>query len=146
AVAQFAKLRGVRTILVVRDREESQLDEFRRSSDADMVVTESHMDATTEPLKSNIVMAVDCVFGKSGHNLVRNLCASGTYVVMGFLSRNDPANKDPVADFKIDETNIFYKAIEFKNFRLSKCLEKRSAQNVADMMAWFCELQEGGVL
>ncbi|KAI0314319.1 hypothetical protein OF83DRAFT_1174855 [Amylostereum chailletii] len=142
ALVQFARLMGVRTVSVVRDREDVGAAKARlRGLGVDVVLSESEMEALEQPLSASrrIVLAVDSVFGASGTRIANQLVAGGTYVSLGFLG-------GPGRPLDVTEALLFYRAIEFKGFRTSKELAAWGEGERADLWAWMLELHERGEL
>lgn len=145
-VSQFAKLRGVHTISVVRDRGSSAENESLKKrlaengSNESLVLTESELANTSDFGSRRIVLALDCVFGQSGAELARVVSPGATFVNYGGLGQ-DAGN-----GLTLTQQMIFWKQITFKNFRLSQCLASRSPEQVKDLLLWFASLVQQGQL
>jgi trans-2-enoyl-CoA reductase len=145
-VTQFAQIRGLHTISVVRDREDiEQLRAELQSRGADIVITQSELEAkdaaSFEKEGKRIMLALDAVFGHSGSALATQLSPDATYINYGSLG--DPQG---TVGIQITQQQLFWKQITFKNFRLTQCLGMRSQAQINDMMTWFGELAVKGFL
>ncbi|KAI0920317.1 hypothetical protein AcW1_002091 [Taiwanofungus camphoratus] len=143
ALIQFARLQGVRTISVVRDRDDLDAVKSRLASiGADVVLSESEMAVLAQPLSSTrrIVLAIDSVFGASGTRIVNQLVQGGTYVSLGFLGGGGETKLD------VTEGILFYKAVELKGFRTSKELAGWSNADRSDLWSWMLDLYDRGQL
>lgn len=143
ALVQFARLQGVKTVSVVRDRGDLDAVKARlQALGADLVLSESEMAALTEPLSTTrrIVLAIDSVFGASGTRIVSQLVQGGTYVSLGFLGGGGSVKLD------VTEGLLFYKGVELKGFRTSKELTGWSDVDRSDLWSWMLELYDKGQL
>lgn len=144
-VVQFAHVKGLRSINVVRDREDEQATAKMKATlselGADLVLTETEVSELKKPLSSGrrIMLGLDAVFGASGAKLAAHLSSDATYVNYGSLGASS-------STFELTQEMIFWKQITFKNFRLSTCLNARSGEEIADMIDWFVKLSESGLL
>ena len=145
AVIQFARLQGVRTVNIVRDRKDFDVVRSRLLAlGADMVLSESQLEALVQvqPLSHTrrIVLAIDSVFGSSGSRIANQLVQGGTYVSLGFLGGGGEVKLD------VNEGLLFYKAVEFKGFRTSRELAGWSQEERGDLWAWMLKLYDEGQL
>jgi len=145
AVVQFARLQGVKTVNIVRDREDLDVVKSRLLAlGADMVLSESELEALgqVQPLSHTrrIVLAIDSVFGSSGSRIASQLVQGGTYVSLGFLGGGGEVKLD------VNEGLLFYKAVEFKGFRTSKELAGWSQEERSNLWAWMLKLYDEGQL
>ncbi|CAF9929015.1 MAG: hypothetical protein HETSPECPRED_007258 [Heterodermia speciosa] len=144
-VVQFARVKGLRSINIVRDREDGQatakMKDTLRELGADLVLTETEISELKEPLSNGrrIMLGLDAVFGAPGAVLAAQLSPNATYVNYGSLGTASSC-------FELTQESIFWKQITFKNFRLSTCLNARSGEEITDMIGWFVKLHQGGLL
>ncbi|KAL8972018.1 MAG: hypothetical protein Q9183_000774 [Haloplaca sp. 2 TL-2023] len=144
-IVQFARIKGLHSINVIRDREDQHATAKKRGMlfelGADIVLTESEILDMSTPLAKDrrIMLGLDGVFGASGATLAANLSPNATYVNYGSLG-------DATSCFELTQDMIFWKQITFRNFRLSTFLAARSAGEVSDMIGWFTKLSEEGML
>ena len=145
-VSQFARLKGLHTISIIRDRgnEESTNALKSRLQDlgADIVMTIGEL-SSSDTLSKNrrVVLALDSVFGPSATDLAIHLSPGALFVNYGSLgvySRSET--------FGLTQEMLFWKQLTFRNFRLSACLESRSDEEITDMLAWFVQLFNMGTL
>ncbi|KAL4801343.1 hypothetical protein BDV18DRAFT_149558 [Aspergillus unguis] len=141
---QFAKLRGCRSLSVIRDRED--LESARQellAMGTDVVVTESELAAPGAVARlaagKRIMLALDAVFGQSGERLATLLGPGATYVNYGSLGGAGEA-------VSLTQELLFWKQISFKNFRLSQALSQYSQPEQEDLLAFFGHLFETGAL
>jgi mitochondrial enoyl-[acyl-carrier protein] reductase / trans-2-enoyl-CoA reductase len=123
-VIQYARLRGVHTVSVVRDRPDCGVAKaWLQNLGGDIVITESELrSGECKALEGKrFVLGLDCVFGASGEAIANLLAPNSTYVNFGLLGGEKLC---------ITSEMIFFKAITFRSFRLSKCLASRSDQEV----------------
>lgn len=143
-VSQFARLKGLHTISIIRDTADARASEERKKKlldmGADSVLTESELTAS-EPLSSQrrITLALDCVFGEQAAIMARHVSPNGLFVNYGSLGGGS-------GSFGLTQDLLFWKQLTFRNFRLSACMATRSEAEIHDMMAWFIELFEKGAL
>ena len=146
-VSQFARLKGLHSISIIRDREDfaatESLKEILRDRGADLVMTETELSNADTPLHKNkrIVLALDAVFGRPAAKMAVHLSPNATFVNYGSLGVGASSGA-----FELTQELIFWKQIRFRNFRLSACLGERSEDEVTDMLTWFVELFDGNLL
>ncbi|KAG4295245.1 hypothetical protein FPRO06_01829 [Fusarium proliferatum] len=150
-VAQFARLKGVRTCSVVRDREGSTFDALKadlQSQGVEIVITEDDLakhgtQASAEladaAAKGRIVLAIDAVVGESGERLADALSHSGTYVNYGSLGGASGI-------IGLSQRLLFWSEVKFRNFRLSEQLKARTAAEQECLLLWFQDLLSQGLL
>ncbi|KAL5617650.1 hypothetical protein FOBRF1_006398 [Fusarium oxysporum] len=150
-VAQFARLKGVRTCSVVRDREGGSFDALKadlQSQGVEIVITEDDLDkhgtqASAEladaAAKGRIVLAIDAVFGESGERLANALSHGGTYVNFGSLGGAS-------GTIGLSQRLLFWSEVTFRNFRLSEQLKARTAAEQESLLLWFQDLLARGLL
>ncbi|GJD00288.1 trans-2-enoyl-reductase [Colletotrichum higginsianum] len=152
-VAQFARIKGVRTASVVRDRDAESLETLRaellaEGRGASIVVTESelagrgveaHPDLASAAGRNRVVLAIDGVFGEAGERLASLLSHGGTYVNYGSLGGADGA-------VRLSQRLLFWSEVRFRNFRLSEQLGQRTPAQIESTLLWFQDLLARGVL
>ncbi|TDL26465.1 NAD(P)-binding protein [Rickenella mellea] len=132
-VIQMARLRGFKTISVIRDRSADDFTEKKRKLEAlggDIVVSEGELERgeVADVLTGkNIALALDCVFGESGQRMAELLSPGGTFVAFGQLSG---ANSTITLTMNL----VFFKNLTFRPFRLSKALAARSDEEMDQML------------
>ncbi|MCJ1360920.1 hypothetical protein MMC16_000015 [Acarospora aff. strigata] len=142
-IAQFAKLRGVHTISVIRDRKDLQDLESVKAvlrRDADIVLEDSELRSEISKDK-RIVLALDSVFGSTAEKLAACLSDRAMFVNYGLLGGGGPA-----ATFSMTHEHIFWKQITFGCFRVTRQLELRSEVERKGLYHWFTELFNAGLL
>ena len=139
-LGQFARMKGLKTLAVVRDRENVQ-DIKRRLKNhcADCVITEEELEKAENGRK--VVLAFDAVFGAQGQKLIQTLTAGGTYISYGFLG-----GFGSDVSISISQPSIFVKNLFFKGFRLSATLATRSNEEQERLIEWFDNLLKTGQL
>lgn len=89
-VVQFARLRGLQSISVVRNQESASTAYIKQSLTdlgAEKVLTEKELSEQSVHLKTKpIMLAIDSVFDALGRLLVDCLATGSTFVQLGFLS------------------------------------------------------------
>ncbi|KAF2219370.1 hypothetical protein BDZ85DRAFT_291754 [Elsinoe ampelina] len=117
-VVQFAKIEGVKVVLVVRDSEEAEEDRERLLGlGAEMVLTEAEVVARPS-FPEPIVLALDCVFGPTGEALLDVVATGATYVLLGVLRG---INETVILKAK----HLFTKQITLRTFRGSAILAQK---------------------
>jgi mitochondrial enoyl-[acyl-carrier protein] reductase / trans-2-enoyl-CoA reductase len=149
-VVQFAKMKGAGVVAVIRERE-GGVDKVKAGLSelgADVVVTEGELaekGASVSALleeassKGRVMLALDAVFGESGERLANLLSKDGTYVNYGSLG-------GPNGTITLTQQLVFWKQIQFRNFRLSQQLALRSDDEQERLLLWFADLIEQGKL
>ncbi|KAK0515062.1 hypothetical protein JMJ35_002441 [Cladonia borealis] len=143
---QFARLRGVHTISIIRDRADAGLADHLKAKlrdlGADIVLTDSELsDMESLGKGKRIMLALDAVFGPLAAKMAAHLSPNATFVNYGSLGVEGRSGF-----FKMTQDLIFWKQITFRHFRLSACLATRSEEEIQDMLNWFVRLVEDGVL
>ncbi|KAB8069467.1 hypothetical protein BDV29DRAFT_161413 [Aspergillus leporis] len=134
---QFARIKGINTILVVRDR--YNIDATREKLlglGASSVLTEFELaQATEESLPGKVTLALDSVFGRVGEDLARLLSPGGKFVLVGMLA-------GPKTSISVSTSHLFYKQLSFLPFRSSEVLKRMGderatalIQHVATLLA-----------
>ena len=149
-LAQLAKLRGVRTISVFRDRvpgrgaDESndQTKARLQAAGVDIALPESELDTTTDLDGKNIVLALDSVWGASGEKLVRRLAKGGVFVNYGLLGGIAALN----TPLQLTHEALFGRLVTVRSFRSSESLAKRSHAELQALLAWLVSLFNDNVL
>ncbi|KAB8349502.1 hypothetical protein FH972_023528 [Carpinus fangiana] len=132
-VTMFAKPKGVKVISVVRDR--TNLEEVRTrlaSAGADIVLSEGELKETQLLDNKRIVLALDCVWGASAEAIAAHLSPGATFINFGSLGGAENG-----LAFGLTQQLLFWKQIQFRNFRLSQCLGTRTDDEKNDLLTWF---------
>ncbi|KAJ5689311.1 hypothetical protein N7462_003703 [Penicillium macrosclerotiorum] len=136
---QFARLKRVNTILVVRDR--ANIEETRGkllSLGASLVLAESELaQATEETLPGKVKLALDSVFGQVGEDLARVLSPGGKFVLVGMLA-------GPKANISVTTGHLFYKQLSFLPFRSSEILKSMGDERATALIQHVATLLAGG--
>ena len=99
AVVQLAKLRGLKTINLIRDSEErEEREEWLRAMGADIVATPEHLKARAQGFQPKV--AFNCVGGEHSAAIAKRLCRGGTIVTYGGMSREPVILPTPLMIFK----------------------------------------------
>ncbi|OJD20346.1 hypothetical protein ACJ73_08321 [Blastomyces percursus] len=136
-VAQFAHLRGVKVISVIRDRSS----ESAWNTEADIVLNESELPNAEVLMGKRIVLGLDSVFGQSGERIASCLSAHGTFVNYGQLSGGGPT-----ASFNVTHWQVFWDRLTFRCFRGTEQAALRTDSEIKDLYTWFAELFADGRL
>ncbi|KAH6623963.1 hypothetical protein F5144DRAFT_584882 [Chaetomium tenue] len=132
-LVQLARQRGVRVVLVVRDRQEPVLAVVKaelRALGADAVLSEGELEAELSARSSKapsatvgllpkepIVLALDSVFGRVGQLLASALAPGGKFVLVGLLA-------GPTATVTVTTDHLFTRQLSFLPFRGSEHLKR----------------------
>lgn len=152
-VGQFARLRGVGVVHVVRGqgRDGGEMEEVRKrlcEAGAEAVMTEeeliaSNMKGTGTRDRNRgrrIVLAIDAVFGGPGSVALRGaLCEGGTYVQLGFLSGSD-------AKVEMGPGELFGRRLTMVGFRGSDRWAARTSEERSSLVNWWVDLFNRGIL
>ncbi|KZL85399.1 2,4-dienoyl-CoA reductase precursor [Colletotrichum incanum] len=150
-VAQFARIKGVHTVSVVRDRDSEAFQSLRvelLAEGASVVISESdlrehgieaHPDLADAAGRKRVVLAIDGVFGEPGERLASLLSHGGIFVNYGSLGGADGV-------VRLSQRLLFWSEIKFQNFRLSERLGQRTPEQQESLLLWFQELLTRGVL
>ncbi|OHF00462.1 hypothetical protein CORC01_04212 [Colletotrichum orchidophilum] len=150
-VAQFARIKGVHTVSIVRDRSAEALESLKAEllkEGTGAVVTESDLEergADAHPAladaagRNRVVLAIDGVFGEPGERLASLLSQGGTYVNYGSLGGADGV-------VRLSQRLLFWSEIKFRNFRLSEQLNQRTPAQLESLLLWFQVLLTRGAL
>ncbi|PHH92659.1 hypothetical protein CDD83_6263 [Cordyceps sp. RAO-2017] len=140
-VAQLARLRGLNTLSVVRDREDVESVRQRLLDlGASVVMTEAELETCQGQVPcldgKRVVLALDSVFGEPGKRLVGVLTPGASYINYGSLGGAD-------GELRLSQKDLFWKHIKFTNFRLSAVLAAYDQNQFADLLDWLsrCFLQ-----
>ncbi|PGH05140.1 hypothetical protein AJ79_06888 [Helicocarpus griseus UAMH5409] len=107
-IVQFAHLRGVKVISVIRDRAlETVWD-----TGADVVMNESELPYAKVLKDKRIVLGLDSVFGSSAEKIASCLSAHATFVNYGQSSGGGPA-----AHVNVTHRQFFWNRLTFRSFR-----------------------------
>jgi len=129
AVIQIAKTMGVKTVNVVRDREDiAGLKSQLESMGADLVLTEEEM-RSTKVWKSGELpkpkLGLNCVGGASGLELCKALATRGVHVTYGGMSRK------PVT---AATSHMIFKDLELRGFWMGKWNERQGKSEATSHM------------
>lgn len=143
-VTQFARMRGVDVIHVIRDRGGEDVRQIRSDLlelGANAVLTESELARDAKSLRSSrhIVLAIDSVFGKSGGMLLQTLADGGDYVQMGFLGGRE-------GGLALNSGDLFARRLTLRGFRGSAQMALRTAEEQARLFDWWINLFNSGLL
>ena len=150
-IVQFARLKGVHTCSVVRDRSahaSKSLEKTLGDNDDQVIITQSELaekGAEAHPAladavrQGRTVLALDAVFGEPGRQLASLLSHGGTYVNYGSLGGPDSV-------LAVSQRLLFWSEITFRNFRLSAQLNKRNESQQETLLLWFQDLLTQGIL
>ncbi|EAQ82932.1 hypothetical protein CHGG_10750 [Chaetomium globosum CBS 148.51] len=134
-LVQLARQRGVKVVLVVRDRGEPVLAVVKaelRALGADAVLSEGELEAELAARSSKapgpsaaagllpkepIVLALDSVFGRVGQLLASALAPGGKFVLVGLLA-------GPTATVTVTTDHLFTRQLSFLPFRGSEHLKR----------------------
>ena len=132
AVVQFGRLKGVKSVSVVRDRPGGTAD---LAGLADVVVQESDFDPAEIAKGRNVKLALDSVWGNSARRIASALGSGGVFVNYGLLSGGGPES-----GFQITMRDIFFKGTEFRGFRTSAQAAKKGEDELEELFGWFLDL------
>ncbi|KAK1723474.1 uncharacterized protein BDZ83DRAFT_551967, partial [Colletotrichum acutatum] len=150
-VSQFARIKGVHTVSIVRDRSPDALESLKSvllKDGVDAVLTESDLQARgadAHPAladaagRNRVALAIDGVFGEPGERLASLLSHGGTYVNYGSLGGAD-------AVLRLSQRLLFWSEVKFRNFRLSEQLSQRTPAQLESLLLWFQDLLAQGAL
>ncbi|KAK1543588.1 hypothetical protein CPAR01_04221 [Colletotrichum paranaense] len=150
-VSQFARIKGVYTVSIVRDRSLDALEALKSDllkDGVDAVLTESDLQARgadAHPAladaagRNRVALAIDGVFGEPGERLASLLSHGGTYVNYGSLGGAD-------AVLRLSQRLLFWSEVKFRNFRLSEQLIQRTPAQLESLLLWFQDLLAQGAL
>ncbi|KAF2216893.1 hypothetical protein CERZMDRAFT_32911 [Cercospora zeae-maydis SCOH1-5] len=141
-VIQFAHRRGLKTINVIRDRDQADaimIQTALHQLGADMVVTESDLLHNSASILEDkkVILALDSVFGPSGRALVKALSVGGTYVQLGFLGSSREV-------LELDAGDMFGRQLSLRAFRGSAQLALRSSAQQQALCDWLVQLFNKG--
>ncbi|KAI4194251.1 MAG: hypothetical protein LQ346_003727 [Caloplaca aetnensis] len=137
-VVQFAHLRGVKVISVVRDRQDVHLPALQN---ADIVLREPELPATDLLHGKRIVLGLDSVFGAAAAKVANCISSHGTFVNYGQLSGGGPS-----ASMTLNHRLLFFDRLTFRSFRGTEQTASRSKEELEDLCAWLTHLIDEGML
>ncbi|MCJ1466158.1 hypothetical protein MMC07_004777 [Pseudocyphellaria aurata] len=142
-VVQFARLRGIRSISIIRDRETASVTQIKQSLcslGADLVLTENELPEQIPAILNNPVkLALDSVFGPSARLLLDCLAVGGTFVQLGFLGGASQ-------ELQLSSKDLFVRQLQLRGFRGTAQLAKRTAEEQSALMDWTIRLFNNGAL
>jgi len=138
AVIQIAKKRNLRTINVVRNRDDiADLRAEMTRLGADVVLTEEEARTAWKELPRPL-LALNCVGGASGTELCKALARNGTHVTYGGMSMR-PVNAAT--------SHLIFKNLTLRGFWLSEWNEIEGlSQKRLDMYSYLCSMIKSGEL
>lgn len=136
---QFARLKGINTILVIRDRDNIEITRERLLAlGASLVVTESELSQATESSHpGRAVLALDSVFGRVGEDLARLLSPGGKFVMVGMLA-------GPKTSINVSAEHLFQKQLSFLPFRSSEVLKRMGDEQAMEVIQHVATLLADG--
>jgi trans-2-enoyl-CoA reductase len=143
-VTQFANLRGVNVIHVIRDRESAEAQRTKEallSAGAETVLTEKELANQAVQLRTSrrIVLALDAMYGVAGSTLLQALSDGGTYVHLGFLGGQE-------GELRLGSGDLFGRRLTLKGFRGSAQMAQRTPEEQSSLFNWWVELFNRGRL
>lgn len=137
-VTQFAALRGVNVIHIIRDRPDAAekiVKKALQDGGAALVFTESELAERAASLRTSrrIMLALDAVYGTSGRLVMQALSDGGTYVQTGFLGGQQ-------GELRLGSADLFGRRLTLKGFRGSAMMASRTAQQQSTLFNWFVQL------
>ncbi|MCJ1264266.1 hypothetical protein MMC22_004137 [Lobaria immixta] len=142
-VTQFAHLRGLRSISIIRDRDAASVTQIKQSLcslGADIVLTENELPEQIPILSTNPVkLALDSVFGSSARLLIDSLAIGGTFVQLGFLGGTNQ-------ELQLSSKDLFVRQLQLRGFRGSAQLAQRTFDEQTALMNWMVQLFNDGAL
>lgn len=141
-VVQFARLRGLHVISVIRERagfEEVAALLLQRG--ADLVIKEDQLADDAIFKEKRIMLGLDAVFGRLGERMAERMSNGGRFCSYGFQS-----GLGPDAHIKITPSLIWLRKISFEGFRLSQVLGALSTAQQQELVTWFSNLAITGQL
>ena len=142
-VVQFAHLRGLRSISIIRDREAASAAQIKQSLcsiGADLVLTENELPEqipiiSTKPVK----LALDSAFGPSARLLLDCLAVGGTFVQLGFLGGASQ-------ELQLSSRDLFVRQLRLRGFRGTAQLSQRTFDEQSALTNWMVQLFNDGNL
>ena len=142
-VVQFAHLRGLRSISIIRDRETASATQIKQSLysiGADLVFTENELPEqiptiSTMPVK----LALDSAFGPSARLLLDCLAVGGTFVQLGFLGGASQ-------ELQLSSKDLFVRQLRLRGFRGTAQLSQRTLDEQSALTNWMVQLFNDGTL
>lgn len=120
--------------------EEPSIKQKLQAAGAHLVLTADELRTTSELKNKRIVLAIDAVADDAlTSDMAKHLAPGATLLTAGFLGvRTDP---------QVNLRQLLWRGnVSLQPFRLSDCLAKRSAEQQADLFAWFAGLLRRGLL
>ncbi|KAF2836607.1 GroES-like protein [Patellaria atrata CBS 101060] len=139
-VAQFARLKGARTVSIIRDRpDEAAGREAKVALTAfmDVVLEEKEFIPAEVADGRKIVLALDSVWGSSARQIASAMSNGAVFVNYGQFGGGGPDSA-----IQLTHRDIFWKAGVFRSFRTTAQAAQRSEKELADLLAWFVDLFE----
>ncbi|KAI6087311.1 GroES-like protein [Hypoxylon rubiginosum] len=139
-LVQLARLKGINTILIIRNRD--SIVETRNKLlglGATAVLAEEDLCGMKSPLIGKITLALDCVFGTVGQNMVSWLAPVGKYVLVGMLGGQETG-------ITVNTKHLFYRQLSFVPFRSSDVLKRMGDEKVEQLVTKIACLLIDGTL
>jgi len=141
-LTQFANLKGMNVICIIRDREDAQREKLTlQKHGAAVVLEEKELSDSLALDGKQIMLGFDAVFGAGGQTLLNMLSPGATYVVYGFQGGLHTG-----VHVEATQELIFLKNITFKGFRLSAALAAMKDQEQEALFVLFSEQLRKGQL
>ncbi|KAK4670008.1 putative secondary metabolism biosynthetic enzyme [Podospora pseudopauciseta] len=137
---QLAKHRGIKPILVIRDRPNPEpVKAELLALGAEAVLTESEVEAGLLLPKQPIILALDSVFGKTGELLAASLAPGGKFVLVGLLA-------GPKASMQLTTQHLFNRQLSFLPFRGSEHLKRMGDEQTESLIGEIARMFVDGTL
>lgn len=141
-IIQLAKLQGVKSINIIRDRAGSEeAEEKLKSLGADMVFTESQLNVkNVKSLLGDLpdpILGFNCVGGDSASMILKFLRQGGCMVTYGGMS------KKPIA---VSTSSFIFKDLSLRGFWLQKWLSSERSDESRSMIDYLLSLVQDGKL
>ncbi|KAF2229621.1 GroES-like protein [Viridothelium virens] len=141
-VVQFARLRNIHTIGIIRDRDVAEAESVKQTLHqlgSEIVLTESEVEGNAEIGSKPVKLALDCVSGTSARRLVDLLSTGGTFVQLGLVAERQ-------GQLPLDATNRSGHTPTFKTFRSKPQMALKSREEQAHMFNGFVAQFNAGEL
>lgn len=141
-VIQLARVRGIKTINIIRDRAGSdEVKENLKKLGADEVFTESQLELkNVKSLLADIpepALGFNCIGGNAASSILKFLKNGGTMVTYGGMS------KKPVA---VSTSSFIFKDLKLRGFWLQKWLSIEKSKECREMVDYLLSLTRDGKL
>jgi len=145
-VAQFAKLKGAHTLSVFRDAGNEQDNHRTRevllAKGADVALSETEFENTPDIFSDKrVVLALDCVWGRSAEVIASKLPANALYVNYGNLSGTGPSGV-----IQLSHKSVFWATATIRGWKSTSSLAQRTPTEFDDLTAWIVTLLNDSVI